>query len=80
MSRMNVWTVALCLAAGCLAACSRTILGPSSDAGQTVGSAPAAITITNTLWKLQSFQPFGSAGVPVSNPEQFTMELERTAG
>jgi heat shock protein HslJ len=75
MYRMNVWSVALCLAASCLAACSRTILGPSPDAGQTVGSAPAALTITNTLWKLQSFQPFGSASVPVSNPEQFTMEL-----
>ena len=75
MYRMNVWSVAVCLAASCLAACSRTVAGPSADAGRTGVSAPAALTIIDTLWKLQSFQPSGSASVPVSNPERFTMEL-----
>ena len=77
MYRMVLWSVALCLAASGLAACSRSVVAPSSDAGQAVGSAPpAALSVTNTLWKLQSFQPSGSASIPVSNPERFTMELQ----
>jgi heat shock protein HslJ len=73
MYRMNVFVVALSLAAGGLSACSRSVAGPSSSAGQTVET--AAIAITGTLWKLQSFQRSGGTSVPVSDPERFTLEL-----
>jgi len=75
MSSKNVFSLALCLAALIMPACSRSVVSPSPDAGQAVGSAPAALTITNTLWKLQSFQRPGAASTPVANPDQFTMEL-----
>ena len=75
MYRMNVFSVALCLAASCLSACSRSVAGPSSDAGHAVGSAPSALTVIDTLWKLQSFKRAGSTTVPVSDPDRFTMTL-----
>ena len=75
MSLIYVVSLALCLAMLSLPACSRSVVSPSSDAGQAVGSVPPALTITNTLWKLQSFQRPGAPSTPVANPDQFTMEL-----
>ena len=75
MSCKNVFPIALCLAALSLPACTRSVASPSSDAGQTVGSAPPALTVTNTLWKLQSLQRPGAGTTPVANPDRFTMEL-----
>jgi len=74
MYRMSVATVALLIAAGCAAACTRSIASPSTDPTP-AGSAPVPITITDTIWKLRSFQPSGSPNAAVPNPDGFTLEL-----
>ena len=73
MYRMNVFIVALALAASCLSACSQSPAAPSSNAAETVDT--AALTIDGTLWKLQSFEQSGVTSVPISNPERFTLEF-----
>ena len=73
MYRMSVATVAL-LIVGCATACTRSITSPSADPTP-AGPAPVPITITETIWKLRSFQPSGSTKVAVPNPESFTLEL-----
>ena len=71
----RVFSLVLCVAAICLSACSQSVAGPTSNAGQAAGSATPALTLTGTLWKLQSFQRSDSTSVPVSNPSPFTLEL-----
>ena len=73
MYRMKAAAVAL-LIAGCAAACTRSITSPSADSTP-AGSTPLPITITDTVWKLRSFQLSDSTIVPVPNPESFTLEL-----
>ena len=74
MYRMKAAAVALLIAAGCAAACTRSITSPSADSTP-AGSAPIPITITDTIWKLRSFQQSDSTNVAVPNPESFTLEL-----
>jgi heat shock protein HslJ len=73
MYRMKAATVAL-LIAGCAAACTRSITSPSAETTP-AGSAPIPVTITDTIWKLRSFQQSDSTDVAVPNPERFTLEL-----
>jgi heat shock protein HslJ len=74
MYRMSAATVAILIAAGCAAACTRSIASPSADPTP-AGSAPVPITITESIWKLRSFQPSGSPTVAVPSPDSFTLEL-----
>ena len=73
MYRMSVATVAL-LIVGCATACTRSITSPSADPTP-AGPAPVPITITETIWKLRSFQPSGSTNVAVPNADSFTLEF-----
>ena len=72
MYRMKAAAMALLIAAG--SACTRSITSPSADSTP-AGSAPIPITITDTIWKLRSFQQSDSTNVAVPNPESFTLEL-----
>jgi heat shock protein HslJ len=74
MYRMNIAAVALLLAACCVPGCTESIASPSTATSQ-AGSAPAELTITDTLWKLQSFQRSDSTPVAVPDSERFTLEL-----
>jgi heat shock protein HslJ len=74
MYRMNVAAVALLLAACCMPACTRSIAGPSTGTAP-AASAPAELTITDTLWKLQSLQRSDSTPIAAPDSERFTLEL-----
>lgn len=74
MYRMNAATVALLIVAACAAARTRSVTSPSADTTP-AGSAPIPITITDTIWKLRSFQQSDSTNVAVPNAESFTLEL-----
>jgi heat shock protein HslJ len=75
MNRKFVCAVALCLATAGLTACSQSVTRPSSSDGQSGDPGASAITVTDTLWKLQSIERPGSGIVPVSNPDRFTLTL-----
>ena len=53
-----------------LAACAKSVAEPSSTS-----TASAAVALTGTLWKLQSFQRTDSSRVDLSNTGQFTLQF-----
>jgi heat shock protein HslJ len=75
MNRNIVFAIVFSLAAVSLSACSQSATRPSSSDGQLGESGASAVTVTDTLWKLQSIERSGEAIVPVSNPDLFTLTL-----
>lgn len=65
----SVWFAVFLLAATLSAACSDSVAAPTST------TQAATQSVTDGVWRLQSFQRADSTVVPVPDPDRFTVEV-----